>query len=91
MYIDMYIFGDVCLYPLRLLRNFYMHVFFRIIGDLMSISCIFVLFACFIALIEIGRYKLVSEPWSVLSGLEFNKISCLYTNGIELPLVLVLL
>jgi hypothetical protein len=26
---------------------------------------------CFIALIEIGCYKLVSEPWSVLSGLAF--------------------
>ena len=25
------------------------------------------LFRCFIALIEVGRYKLVSEPWSVLS------------------------
>ena len=29
------------------------------------------LFACFIALIEVGRYKLVSEPWSVLSELVF--------------------
>jgi len=37
------------------------------------ISWINDLFACFIALIEVGRYKLVSEPGSVLSELKFGE------------------
>jgi len=61
------LYGDVCLslwheylemyviYPLRFLTNFYMCVL-RFIGDVTYISWIFVLFACFIALIEIGCY-----------------------------------
>jgi len=62
----MYIFGDVRLYPLRLLRNFIyaccLEIFCRRNVYFLNIA----LFACFIALIEVGRYKLVSEIWSVL-------------------------
>jgi len=46
--------------------------------DVASISWIFILFAYFIALIEVRRYKLVSEP---------GYYSCLYSDGIELPSV----
>jgi len=63
---DMNILEMYVIYPLRFSRNFYMHVL-RFIGDMTSISWIFVLFACFITLIEVRRYKLVSELWSVLS------------------------
>jgi hypothetical protein len=41
------------------LRNFNMHVL-RAFGDVTSISLIFVLFACFIALIEVGRYTFIA-------------------------------
>jgi len=55
------------IYPLRrFCEIFSMHVL-TTIEDVTSISWIFVLFACFIALIEVRRYKLVSEPWLVLS------------------------
>jgi len=39
-----------------------MHVVLRLIEDVTTISWIFIIFACVITLIEVGRYKLVSEP-----------------------------
>jgi len=38
MIYDMYTFGDVCLYPLRLLRNFIWHVVLESVEDVTSIS-----------------------------------------------------
>ena len=52
-----------------------MHVL-RPFEDVTSISWIFVLFACFVALIEVGCYKLVLEPWSVLSRLKPGHFPC---------------
>jgi hypothetical protein len=55
--------------PLRLLR-----IIYACLLDLLRRSVYFlniVIFACFIVLIEIGHYKLVSKSWSVLSGLVF--------------------
>jgi hypothetical protein len=80
--------------PLRLLKFIYEWCWILLFSrDVASISWIFVIFACFIALIEIGCYKLVSEPWSVLSRLttSIRDFSCLYANGSGLPSVLVLL
>jgi len=55
-----WLFGDVCyLSVATFLRIFFiMHVLITI-EDVTSISWIFVLFACFIALIEAGRYKIL--------------------------------
>ena len=53
----MYTWRCIILYPLRLLRIIYMHAnFLLFVDDVTSISWINALFACFIALIEIGRY-----------------------------------
>jgi len=35
---DMYTFGDVCLYPLQLLRNFILHVVLESVEDVTCIS-----------------------------------------------------
>jgi hypothetical protein len=47
---------------------------FVVVEDVASISLIDALFACFIALIEVWCYKLVSKMWSVLSGLVFGEV-----------------
>jgi len=62
---DMYILEMYVLYLLRLLKNFYMHVL-RSIEDVTSISWIFVLFACFIALIEVWRYIVYYRGFSAV-------------------------
>jgi hypothetical protein len=46
----------------------FMHVCFNL-EDVASISRIYLYIRVFYRLIEVGCYKLVSEPWSVLSGL----------------------
>jgi len=53
----MYILEMYDYYPLRLLRNFINACCMIFVEDVASISCINVLFACFIALIEVGRYR----------------------------------
>ena len=55
---DMYTLEMYDLYPLRLLRIYICMLKFIFVDDVASISWIYTLFACFIALIEIGRYKL---------------------------------
>jgi len=50
-------FGDVCFISAAAVEEFlHMHVVLESVEDVTSISWIFVLFACFIALIEVGRY-----------------------------------
>jgi len=53
----MYILEMYVIYPLRFLRNFYMHVFIMVYWRRDVYFLNIVLFACFIALIEIGRYN----------------------------------
>jgi len=55
---DMYILEMYELYPLRLLKIYICMLKFVFVDYVASISWIYVLFACFIALIEIGRYSL---------------------------------
>ena len=50
------------------LDDLYMYVLF-LFDDVASISRIYLYIRAFYRLLEIGCYKLVSEPWSVLSGL----------------------
>ena len=65
-------FGDVWLISVVTVDESYICMLFEFwCDDVASISWICALFACIIDLIEIGRYKLVSESWSVLSGLVF--------------------
>jgi hypothetical protein len=49
--------GDIWVHPLCCWDILYMHDEFGFCWDVASISWIYVIFACFIALIEIGRYK----------------------------------
>jgi len=52
-----WIFEAYAIYPLRCLLKISMHDYFgEFIEDVMSISWIFIIFACFIALIDIGCY-----------------------------------
>ena len=50
-------FGDVCYISVATVEEFYIAFFFSFIGDVTSISWIFILFACFIALIKIWCYR----------------------------------
>jgi len=54
----MYILKTYELYPLRLLKIFINACCWIIVDDVASISWIYALFACFIALIEIGHYNM---------------------------------
>ena len=53
---DMYTLVKYDLYPLRLLRIFIKACCLILVEDVASISWIYALFACFVALIEIRRY-----------------------------------
>ena len=57
-------FGDVWFISAATVQTFYIYMLFEFwCEDVASISWIFILFACIIALIEIGRYK---SHWKLL-------------------------
>jgi len=80
---DMYILETYDLYPLRLLRNFIYACYLNYVEDVASISWIFALFTCIIALIEIGRYKLhitqiLSHDYTVIDSRKFGQQDIIY-------------
>jgi len=84
------IFGDVCyISAATFLRDFIYACCLRSIEDVTSISWIFVLFACIIALIEVGRYAnffmlIWRKMWGFLDWLERSFIFiCYITNTLE--------
>jgi hypothetical protein len=70
--------------------NLYMYVSF-VIGDVASISRIYLYVRAFYRLLEVGCYKLVLESWSVLSRPKPVEFSCLYATCTKVLSVLVVL
>ena len=54
---DMYTLEMYDLYPLRLIKIYICMLKFAFVDDVVSISWIYTLFACFIALLETGHYR----------------------------------
>jgi len=57
MMIMTWLFEMYDIYPLQRFREDFMHVVLRLIEDVTTISWLFIIFAYFIALIEVGRYN----------------------------------